>query len=242
MKIVFFSDIHANLPALEAFFRDIESVKPDAIYCLGDLVGYNTWANEVVHEIRKRNIPTIMGNHDEALMHVHISENKSTNRELTRGIVSEENRGYLTSLPRHLSLTFVNKEKTLNLLMVHGSVQNIDEYILEDFPEEDLLEMTESKDADILLCGHTHRPFHRILKRGNLFKHIINIGSVGKPKDGDPRACYAIMNLNQQSVATNVNSIEVTFRRVTYDVEKAARAVEGSPFDNAYADSLRKAK
>ncbi len=64
MKIAQFSDIHANLPALESFFKDVESKNPDAIYCLGDLVGYNIWPNEVINEIRKRGIPTIAGNYD----------------------------------------------------------------------------------------------------------------------------------------------------------------------------------
>ena len=64
MKIALFSDIHSNLPALEAFFKDLETTKPDAVYCLGDLVGYNIWPNEVINEIRKRGIPTIAGNYD----------------------------------------------------------------------------------------------------------------------------------------------------------------------------------
>jgi predicted phosphodiesterase len=62
MRIALFSDIHSNLPALEAVLKDIERQKPDAVYCLGDLVGYNTWPNEVINEIRKRGIPTIAGN------------------------------------------------------------------------------------------------------------------------------------------------------------------------------------
>ncbi|MGY0039380.1 metallophosphoesterase family protein [Pedobacter sp. NJ-S-72] len=64
MKIALFSDIHANLPALEAFFKDLETRNTDGIYCLGDLVGYNIWPNEVIDEIRKRGIPTIAGNYD----------------------------------------------------------------------------------------------------------------------------------------------------------------------------------
>ena len=64
MKIALFSDIHANFPAVEALFRDLDSRKPDATYCLGDLVGYNIWPNEVINEIRKRGIPTIAGNYD----------------------------------------------------------------------------------------------------------------------------------------------------------------------------------
>src|SRR5579859_5441561 len=64
MRIALFSDIHANMPALDAFFKNIEQQKPDAIYCLGDLVGYNVWPNEVIREIRRRGIPTIAGNYD----------------------------------------------------------------------------------------------------------------------------------------------------------------------------------
>ena len=67
MRIALFSDIHANLPALEACLQSIEEQKPDAIYCLGDLVGYNIWPNEVINEIRKRGIPTIAGNYDQGI-------------------------------------------------------------------------------------------------------------------------------------------------------------------------------
>jgi predicted phosphodiesterase len=67
MRIALFSDIHANLPALEACLSSIEEQKPDAIYCLGDLVGYNIWPNEVINEIRRRGIPTIAGNYDQGI-------------------------------------------------------------------------------------------------------------------------------------------------------------------------------
>ncbi len=67
MKIALFSDIHANLPALEAFFKDVDERKPDAIICLGDLVGYNIWPNEVINAIKKRSIPTIAGNYDQGI-------------------------------------------------------------------------------------------------------------------------------------------------------------------------------
>lgn len=238
MKIAFFSDIHANLPALEAFFEDVESIKPAAIYCLGDLVGYNIWVNEVVDEIRKRKISTIMGNHDEALLKPILAEDKPSNKGLTRALVSEENRDYLINLPRHLSLSFANGNDFLNVLLVHGSVKSINDYMVEDYPEKEVLEMMDLHKADVLLCGHTHKPFHRIIQQNNTIKHVINIGSVGKPKDGDPRGCYAVIEFNQASVS----DFKVTFRRVEYDVEKAAKAVEESEFDNAFAEALRVAR
>ena len=238
MKIVFFSDIHANLPALEAFFKDVESVKPDAIYCLGDLVGYNVWANEVVNEIRARKIPTIMGNHEEALLKPIINEDKLSNKGLTRALVNESNRDYLINLPRHLSLSFSNGDHFYNLLLVHGSVKSITDYMVEDYPENEVLEMMELSKADVLLCGHTHKPFHRIIQKNKQQKHIINIGSVGKSKDGDPRVCYALVELNQDTIS----DIKVTFRRVDYDIEKAAKAIETSKFGNHFAKALRIAK
>ena len=238
MKIAFFSDIHANLPALEAFFEDVESIKPAAIYCLGDLVGYNIWANEVVDEIRKRKISTIMGNHDEALLKPILAEDKPSNKGLTRALVSEENRDYLINLPRHLSLSFANGNDFLNVLLVHGSVKSINDYMVEDYPEKEVVEMMDVHNADVLLCGHTHKPFHRIIQQNNTIKHVINIGSVGKPKDGDPRGCYAVVDFNQTLIA----DIKVQFRRVEYDVEKAAKAVEESEFDNAFAEALRVAR
>ena len=241
MRIAFFSDIHANLPALESFFKDVETEHVDAIYCLGDLVGYNVWPNEVVHEIRNRYIPTIMGNHDEALLKP-IEEVKPTNKGLTRSIISDDNRAYLINLPRHLKLEFNTNNKPFNLLMVHGSVKAINDYMVPDYPELEVLEMMQSKQADVLLCGHTHKPFHRVIQDGDTYKHVVNIGSVGKPKDGDPRICYAILELDQSTTPSHPNAIKVTFKRAEYDVEKAAKAVEESDFDNAFATALRLAK
>ena len=102
--------------------------------------------------------------------------------------------------------------------------------------------MMDLHDADVLLCGHTHKPFHRIIKNGETFKHVVNIGSVGKPKDGDPRLCYAILELNQTTSNSNPEAIKVTFKRAAYNVEKAAKAIEESDFDPAFAEALRLAK
>ncbi|MCK0192035.1 metallophosphoesterase family protein [Arenibacter sp. F20364] len=239
MKIAFFSDKHANLPALEAFFKDLESVNVDAVYCLGDLVGYNVWPNEVVNEIRKRNIPTIMGNHDEALLSPISKEVQPSNRGLTRAMVNDQNREYLINLPRHLSLSFLTNNEPFNLLLVHGSVKAINDYMLIDYPEDEVIEMMQPHKADVLLCGHTHKPFHRVIKTGEGFKHVVNIGSVGKPKDGDPRICYAILELDLSTSSFNSETLKVSFRRVVYDVEKAATAVENSEFPNSYAEALR---
>ncbi|MBK7958558.1 MAG: metallophosphoesterase family protein [Bacteroidetes bacterium] len=256
MRIALFSDIHANLPALEAFFKDIEKQKIDAIYCLGDLVGYNIWPNEIIEAIRKRGIPTIAGNYDFGVGRnsddcgcaYKTDEDKAMGSQsiaLTNELVSDENRQYLRTLPAHLNIEFQLDNHSMNLLLVHGSPRKINEYLFEDREEKSMMRIMETVDADMLFCGHTHKPYHRIFeyeKEGRTaYRHAVNIGSVGKPKDGDPRGSYVIITLREDSNIFNRESIQVEFIRFDYDIEKAAQAVEESVLPNAYADMLRKA-
>ena len=256
MKIAFFSDIHANLPALEAVLEDMAQQNPDFIYCLGDLVGYNVWANEVTTAIRNRNIPTLAGNYDEGVgLHsddcgcaYKSEEDKARGVKsiaYTNQIISEENRAYLRTLPKHMQLVFGQGEKKMNLLMVHGSPRKVNEYLFEDRPEKSMLQLMEAANADIMLFGHTHKPYHRTLKYESSglikYRHAINLGSVGKPKDGNSRACYVLLTINENSSTLDAPSINVEFMRVAYDIEKAAKAIENSPLPNEFADMLRKA-
>ena len=255
MKIALFSDIHANLPALEACLNNIESQKPDAVYCLGDLVGYNTWPNEVINEIRRRGIPTIAGNYDQGIGsgsdECGCAYNTDVEKDMgkvsisfTNSIMKSEERNYLRTLPAHIRVEFHLNNDKLNLLLVHGSPRKINEYLFEDRDEKSLLRIMEQADADIMCFGHTHKPYHRILPAeitpGLHYRHAINIGSVGKPKDGNPQGCYVILTISEKSSVTNKDSVKVEFIRFDYDVEKAAKAVEESLLPNAYADMLRK--
>lgn len=255
MRIALFSDIHANLPALEAFFKDIEATKPDAVYCLGDLVGYNIWPNEVINEIRKRGIPTIAGNYDFGIGRTsddcgcaYKTDDEKANGAVsityTNSLVKSEERQYLRTLPAHIKLEFQLNNDKLNLLLVHGSPRKINEYLFADRDEKSMLRIMQQADADIMCFGHTHKPYHRIMNSGiegqDHFRHAVNIGSVGKPKDGDPRGGYVMLTINEDNSITDKNSIAVEFIRFSYDVEKAAKAVEESPLPNAYAESLRK--
>jgi diadenosine tetraphosphatase ApaH/serine/threonine PP2A family protein phosphatase len=101
--------------------------------------------------------------------------------------------------------------------------------------------MMERCGAHILAFGHTHKPFHKVLETEGGCRHAINIGSVGKPKDGDPRACYAILEWNGELEINEPDSLRVSFQRVEYDVEKTASAIEDSELPDAFADMLRKA-
>lgn len=256
MKIALFSDIHANLPALEAFLQNMESHAPDAVYCLGDLVGYNIWPNEVIAEIRKRRIPTIAGNYDygvgrnsddcgcayktddeKAMGQVSIS--------YTNSVIGEEERAFLRGLPTHIRLEFRLDNDKLNLLLVHGSPRKVNEYLFEDRDEKSMLRIMEQADADIMCFGHTHKPYHRILqsngKESPHYRHAINTGSVGKPKDGDSRGCYVMLHIDAESSTSLKESIKVEFIRFEYDIEKAAQAVENSILPSAYAGMLRTA-
>ena len=256
MKLALFSDIHANLPALEAFFADLEIRKPDAVYCLGDLVGYNIWPNEVINEIRKRGIPTIAGNYDYGVGRssddcgcAYKSDSEkdmgSQSIALTNQLVGPDERRYLRTLPAHMQLEFQLNSDNLFLLMVHGSPRKINEYLFEDRDEKSMMRIMEGSNADILFFGHTHKPYHRTFEYeldGKIaYRHAINLGSIGKPKDGDPRGCYVLLTLNENSSKFDKSSIEVEFIRVAYDVEKAAKAVEESILPNEYADMLRRA-
>lgn len=256
MKIALFSDVHANLPALEAFFKDVDAKKPDAIYCLGDLVGYNIWPNEVINEIRRRGIPTITGNYDfgigrksdECGCAYKTDQEKEMGKisiSFTNELVKDEERAYLRTLPSHIRLDFQLNEDKLSLLLVHGSPRKVNEYLFEDREEKSMIRIMEQASADIMCFGHTHKPYHRVLSTESdgtqRFRHAINIGSVGKPKDGDPRGGYVIITINDNASILDKDSIQVEFVRFEYDVEKAAKAVEDSPLPNEYAEMLRKA-
>lgn len=255
MKLALFSDIHANLPALEAVWADIENQKTDAVFCLGDLVGYNIWPNEVISFIRERHIPTIAGNYDFGIGRnsddcgcAYVTESDKEMGKVsisyTNEIVKEEERNYLRTLPAHLDIEFQLNNDKLHILLVHGSPRRINEYLFEDREDKSMIRILEQANADVLCFGHTHKPYHRIFNTGDVqkphFRHAINIGSVGKPKDNDPRSCYVILHMDSKTSVANNESLKVEFRRVEYNVEKAAKAIENSLLPNEYGEMLRK--
>ena len=267
MKIALFSDIHSNLPALEAFFASVEEQKPDAIYCLGDLVGYNTWPNEVIREIRRRGIPTIAGNYDFGVGRnsddcgcAYKTDDEKANGAVsisyTNRVIGLEERAYLRTLPAHIRVDFQLSDDRLRLVLVHGSPRRINEYLFEDREEKSMVRIMKDAEADILCFGHTHKPYYRVFEtpgetpgerpeetpHGLRYRHAINIGSVGKPKDGDPRGCYVLLHIFDNSSISSKDSVRVEFVRFAYDVGKAARAVEESPLPQAFADALRQAR
>jgi predicted phosphodiesterase len=261
-----FSDVHANLPALEAVLADLDARlaagEADAVFCLGDLVGYAPWPNEVVERVRARGIPTIAGNYDEGVglgsddcgCAYQTDDDRARGAEsiaYTNGVATEATRRFLRGLPRHLRLTVAApRDPTAaprDVLMVHGSPRRVNEYLFEDRPDASFARMMEAAGADVMLFGHTHKPFHKVLPveqpdGRTAYRHAVNTGSVGKPKDGDPRAGYVLLTVDPERPATDPDAVQARFIRVEYDVERAASAVEASPLPDAFAQRLRDAR
>jgi diadenosine tetraphosphatase ApaH/serine/threonine PP2A family protein phosphatase len=138
---------------------------------------------------------------------------------------TDENKAFLRGLQNQIPLQLGD----LRVTLVHGSPRRINEYLFEDRPESSLERLLDMVASDVLVCGHTHLPYHRILASG---RHVVNAGSVGKPKDNDPRACYVVLSAAG-------DQFDVQFHRVAYDVEQAAQAIEASEMPHEYAGMLR---
>jgi len=236
-RVTIFGDIHGNLPALEAVLADIDARGLSPLYCLGDLVGYGTFPNEVIKIIRERNIPTLMGNYDQGVGNSSddcgCAYTSKVAEELGKRSIAwsnqnttDENKLYLRQLTDQIPLELGG----LRIRLVHGSPRKINEYLFQNRPDASLERLLDMAQADVLVCGHTHIPYHRILPSG---RQVVNAGSVGKPKDGNPAACYVVLEANNRDLA-------VTFRRVPYDIERAAQAIEASDMPNEYAEMLRR--
>jgi putative phosphoesterase len=237
MRIITFSDIHSNIPALNNIIKEVEKETVDNVFCLGDLVGYGPRPNEVINKIRELKIPTIMGNYDEGVGYekgecgcAYITAIEKSNGQIsidwTTKRVTPKNKEFLKTLHEKIQLDI----NGYNVLLVHGSPRRINEYLYEDRPEGSLKRILEDIDIDVLLCGHTHIPYHRVIDG----VHIINDGSVGKPKDGDPRACYVVIDLSDE--------ISIEFKRVKYPIKKVTKEIKRFGLPSVYAEALLNAK
>lgn len=237
-QIAIFGDIHGNSSALNAVLDDIDSRGFKHLYCLGDLVGYGTFPNEVIETIRERDIPTIMGNYDQGVGNNSDDCGCAYKTEIAKQLgqqsiawtnanTTDENKVFLRGLCRQIRLEMGEKR----VLLVHGSPRKINEYLYQDRPDSSLERILDQANADVMVCGHTHLPFHKILPSK---RHVINAGSVGKPKDGDPRACYIVLTVKD-------GVVDVKFNRVEYAVENTALAIESTAMPNEFAMMLRTA-
>jgi putative phosphoesterase len=230
MRLAIFSDIHGNLQALDAVLADIHAQKPDAIYCLGDLVGYGAAPNEVTARIRAEKIPTVMGNYDDGVgferdecgcAYRDPIDQELGDRSLawTKARTTAENKAFLRTLLKEIRFEADGKR----ILLVHGSPRRLNEYLFEDRPISSFQRLAAASNADIIVFGHTHKPYVKDVD-GVLF---VNDGSVGKPKDLDWRACYIVIEHGA-----------ATFRRVEYDVKAAAAAIRATELPPEFASDI----
>ena len=234
MRLAFLSDIH--LPALTAVLDDIASAGVDTRYILGDLVGYAPWPNEVLERMQAERISALMGNYDEGTgfdadecgcAYTNPVEKDLGDQSFawTMAHTSDANHAWLRSLAREIRF----EADGLRFLLVHGSPRRLNEHLYEDKPDSTFARIAEGARADVIVCGHTHRPYEKTV----VGVWFVNDGSAGKPKDGDPRACWALLD-------TTARSVE--FRRVEYDVERTAEAILASELPHEFAAQLREAR
>ncbi|HKM03054.1 MAG TPA: metallophosphoesterase family protein [Lachnospiraceae bacterium] len=212
-KIAFISDIHSNFEALREVLNVIDGLGINKIYCLGDVTGYYSQVNECCDELRKREIPVIMGNHDWYLAGGGFCpRSKSVNDCLVyqRKVITKENLSWIKKFPIQLEVK--------DIKMVHGGWANpIDEYL--NNPTKEYFDNVEGK---YFVSGHTH--LARIDDFGD--KVYCNPGSVGQPRDNDPRASFAIFDG------------EFKLFRVRYNIQKTCILMDEAGFNNYYYGCL----
>ena len=253
MHYALISDIHANLPALEAVMRDITTrVDPSAgsgqavgaTYHLGDLVGYAPWPDETVDLLRRFEVPGVAGNYDSTVAtdykHCGCKYEDPRQEELshlsyawTRAHSSARTKAFLGGLPFRIDLRPLGGHASgPTVTLIHGNQVLNTVYVTEDRTDAFLTKMgagVGAKPGDVVCFGHTHKPWHRVVEG----VHFVNTGSVGRPKDGDPRAGYVLLDVGADGAVT------VEFVRVEYDVEEAARGILDSELPDEFAEYLR---
>ena len=243
MRYALLSDVHANLPAVQAVRADIGRRGVEAVYHLGDLVGYAPWPYEVVELSAGSGIPGVAGNYDSTVAtdykHCGCRYEDAPQERLsrlsydwTRQHVTTRTKAYLGGLPFRIDLLPNGGHAAgPRVVLVHATPTLNTLYWAEDRPDEFCLKMSGHagmKPGDVIAFGHTHLPWHRQV--GGM--HFVNTGSVGRPKDGDWRAGYVLLDVGQGMPT-------VDFVRVEYDLEAAMRAIRASELPDELAEYLR---
>jgi diadenosine tetraphosphatase ApaH/serine/threonine PP2A family protein phosphatase len=238
MRVAVISDIHANLPALAAVLEAAAQERPDAIWCLGDTVGYGPWPVECCREARGQADVCLVGNHDLGVLGrldlSDFSPEAATAARWTRAALDEECRAWLASLQPSRELP--------QAALYHGSPRDpVWEYVLS--PGAALLALQAAR-RPLVLVGHSHVPLAVRLAQGRLEgghapaghevdlgqgRWLLNPGSVGQPRDGDPRAAWLLLDLAGQ---------RASYRRVPYDVAAAQRAIRRAGLPESLAARL----
>jgi len=232
--VAIITDIHGNLPALEAALARIEELGIERVFCGGDLVGYGPHPNEVCALIAEREIPTIYGNYDFAIARdeedcgcayitPHDRELGQLSVDWTLAHTSRDAKDFMRSLPFDLRFQVGG----IDVHLVHGSPRKVNEYLFEDKPASLYERLAAAESDPVLVFGHTHKPW--VHEYGDVL--FVNCGSVGKPKDGDPRGAFGVLR-------ADANSVQASIERVDYDVESVAAKVREAGLPGEFADKL----
>lgn len=242
MRYAVISDIHSNLDALDAFLKKADAIGVVDIVCLGDIVGYNANPNECCAILRERNARCIMGNHD--CRAVGLEDTFGFNRYAEEAVLwtarelSEANRNFLKNLPRNLIIE--NK-----FLAIHGWVNDTDRYIVGNSAARENFQLLKEFSPLVRLCffGHTHVPVVYVeggeqvevrddnpMTLSDKESFLINPGSIGQPRDSDPRASFLVYDSKKSTVQ---------FYHVDYDIKTAAEKVIAAGLPKRLAERLR---
>lgn len=215
MSIAIISDIHANLEALEAVLKSIKQYDVESIYCLGDVVGYGPNPNECVDLVRENCTSVLIGNHDHAAIGKtdieYFNQYAKAAAYWTREHLSDDNKAYLAKLP------FSHQND--DMIMVHASPTNPEHWYYILNPYDAQVEM-QSFNQRLCFIGHSHVPIiysendtikSSFLRFEEEQKYIVNVGSVGQPRDGNHKSCYALYHPDSHSM---------DFIRLEYELQK----------------------
>ncbi len=235
-KIALLSDIHGNLPALEAVLDDAAQEGIAEIWNLGDMLGYAPFPNEVLRRLREVEAVSIVGNYDRKVLDFARKTDAWKRRKPpAKYIAFQWNDAHLEGKSRRLLRSLPEQVrrnvKGFDVLMVHGSPASIDELIGSTTPRQRLAELARAAHADVVVCGHSHDPFAR--RVGKVW--FVNPGSVGRPEGGDWRVSYAILEFSKED-------LNVDHRRIAYDIDRVARAVHAAGLPREFVDVFRKGK
>jgi putative phosphoesterase len=233
-RLAVVTDIHGNLPALRAALARIDELGIADVVCGGDLVGYGPHPDEVCALVDERGIPAIYGNYDYAIARDledcgcayvtrHDRELGQRSVEWTLEHTGRAAKDFMRDLPFDLRLEVGGHD----VHVVHGSARKVNEYLFEDKPARLYERLAAAETAEALVFGHTHKPW--VHEYGGVL--FVNCGSVGKPKDGDPRAAFAVLD------ATG-GQINATIERVAYDAPAVACELAAAGLPAEYADAL----
>lgn len=229
MEIGVISDVHSNLPALEAVLEEFDNRGVDEIICAGDLIGYYPYPNDVLNLISSREIKCVRGNHDEAVLTGTPQNYKDTaikTLKWTKNQIDEEKKDIIKSYP----VERVEKYNFLTVHVVHGSpLHPFTDYIYPEDVDHRFIKENLNKSPDFLILGHTHEQF-----RVNIGETtVLNPGSVGQPRDGEKTAGYAIIDTEYESA---------TLYRASYDIKRTKNKIQKEGLPQGLARRLTEGK